>query len=120
MMQDITKTTYTQGMLAANWTGSYSTQHIVLAFSHSLDPSTPYPDYNYIGTGCYRGADWPWWIQGLEWQWTLPLIPLFAFLLSLWNLQAWNCLNDVKNLAIMVTFGCASYLGEFPKSKTFS
>lgn len=112
MMQDITQTVYTQGMLAGNWTGQYSTQHLMLSFSHTLDPTIPYPDYNYIGTGCYRGADWPWYIQGIKWQWTLPLIPLFTFLLALWNLQAFRKNQDYKHVAIQVVLGCASYLGE--------
>lgn len=112
MVEDITQSVYTQGMLAGNWTGDYSTQLVSLAFSHSLDTTTPYPDYNYIGTGCYRGADWPWWIQGLQWQWTIPLVPFFAFLLTLWNRQALNTANDFKHAAIMVFFGCASYAGE--------
>lgn len=111
-MQDITRTVYTQGMLAGNWTGQYSTQRLMLSFSHTLDPTIPYPDYNYIGTGCYRGADWPWYIQGIKWQWTLPLIPLFTFLLALWNLQAFRKNQDYKHVAIQVVLGCASYLGE--------
>ena len=111
-MQDITRTVYTQGMLAANYTGAYTTRPVMLSFSHSLDPTIPYPDYNYIGTGCYRGADWPWWIQGLKWQWTLPLIPVFAFLLALSNLQGISTTEDAKEVSIMVVLGCASYMGE--------
>ena len=52
-----------------------------------------------------------WWLQGLKWQWTLPLIPTFALLLALWNLQAVRKWNDVKHVVIMVIFGCASYAG---------
>lgn len=113
MMEGITQTVYTQGMLAANYTGGYSTRPVMLSFSHSLDPTIAYPDYNYIGTGCYRGADWPWWIQGLQWQWTLPLIPVFAFLLALSNLQAIASVRDLRHITLMVFLGCASYLGEF-------
>jgi len=118
-MEDITRTVYTQGMLAANWTSETMTNPIMLSFAHTLDPATPYPDYNYIGVGCYRGADWPWWLQGLKWQWTLPLIPAFAFLLALWNLQAMRQWKDLKHIVIMVVFGCASYAGESQSQSMF-
>ena len=111
MIEDITKTTYTQGLLTANWTSSSSliTQPIALSVSHAMETDTPYPQYNYIGVGCYRGPDWPWYLQGLHWTWTIPLIPTFAFLLALWNLQAIRAWKDVKHILIMVLLGCASY-----------
>lgn len=100
-------------MLAANWTsGSEAIEPIKLAITQTLDPTISYSAYNYVASGCYRGTDWPWWLQGLKWQWTLPLIPTFALLLALWNLQAVRKWNDVKHIVIMVIFGCASYAGE--------
>lgn len=114
MIESITGVTYSQGMLAANWTSSSeATEPIKLAITQTLDPTISYTAYNYVASGCFRGADWPWWLQGLKWQWTLPLIPTFALLLALWNLQAVRKWNDVKHVVIMVIFGCASYAGEF-------
>lgn len=112
MMESITGITYSQGLLAANWTsGSQAAEPISLALTQTLDPTISYTAYNYVASGCFRGADWPWWLQGLKWQWTLPLIPTFALLLALWNLQAVRKWNDVKHVVIMVIFGCASYAG---------
>lgn len=113
MMEDITRTIYSEGQLAANWTTESATNPIALSFVHTLDPNTAYDQYNYIGVGCYRGKQWPWYLQGLKWLWTIPLIPIFAFLLALWNLQALKSKKDVKNVLIMVVFGCASFAGEF-------
>lgn len=112
MMNDITSTVYSQGNLAANWTTGLASQPVSLSVSHILDIDTVYPKYNFVGTGCYRGPNWPWYIQGLDWKWTLPLVPLFAFLLTIWNLQAMRKLADAKHVLIMVLFGCASYAGE--------
>lgn len=116
MMESITKITYSDGLLAANWTSeSQVAEPISLALTQTLDPTISYTAYNYVASGCFRGADWPWWLQGLKWQWTLPLIPTFALLLALWNLQAVRKWNDVKHVVIMVIFGCASYAGESPR-----
>lgn len=112
MIEDITRTIYTEGILTANWTSGLIAQPIALAVSHSMDTNTPYPQYNYIGVGCYRTSDWAWYFQGLDWRWTLPLVPLFAFLLALWNLQAMKVWKDGKHILIMVFFGCASYAGK--------
>jgi len=114
MIEDITRTIYTEGNLTANWTSGLIAQPIALAVSHSMDTNTPYPQYNYIGVGCYRTSDWAWYFQGLDWRWTLPLVPLFAFLLALWNLQAMKVWKDGKHILIMVFFGCASYAGKSP------
>jgi len=119
MIEDITKTTYSEGMLTANWTSGFIAQPIALAVSHSMDTNTPYPQYNYIGVGCYRSSDWAWYFQGLDWRWTLPLVPLFAFLLALWNLQAMRVWKDGKHILIMVFFGCASYAGEYLRLHLF-
>lgn len=109
MIEDITRTVYTEGTLTANWTLSAIAHPIALSISHTLDPQTAYDQYNYIGVGCYRAHNWAWYLHGLPWKWTLPLVPTFAFLLALWNLQAIRGWKDVKNIAIMVLFGCASY-----------
>ena len=117
MMEDITHTIYSQGLLTANWTTGNITNPISLSFIHTLDPNTAYDQYNYIGVGCYRGKHWPWYLQGLKWIWTIPFVPTFAFLLALWNLQALKSKKDVKNIIIMVTFGCASFTGWFVRIK---
>lgn len=110
MMQDITRTVYTEGTLTGNWTaGLVSTAPIALSFMQTLDPTLPYDHYNYIGVGCYRAADWPWYLHALSWKWTIPLVPIFALLLALWNLQAVTRGKDLKNITIMALFGCASY-----------
>jgi hypothetical protein len=112
MIEDITKTVYTQGFLTANWTSGYIAKPIALSFAHTLDPNTAYDQYNYIGVGCYRGNYWAWYLQGLHRLWTLPLVPMFAFLLALWNLQAMHTWKDGKNILTMVFFGCASFAGK--------
>jgi hypothetical protein len=109
MMADITQTVYTQGMLAGDWSGNYSTQLLGLSFSHNLDPTIPYLDYNYIGTGCYRGADWPWWIQGPKWWFPYFLVPIYACLLALWHRQAFR---ERKIIFVMISLGCLSFLGD--------
>ena len=112
MTEDITKTIYSHGFLTANWTSGLMAKPIALSVSHALDPNTPYPEYNYIGVGCYRAQNWAWFLQSLHWRWTLPLVPTFAYLLALWNLQAMQRWTDSKHIAIMVVFGCASYAGK--------
>lgn len=112
MIEDITRSIYSEGVLTANWTSGLIGHPIALSVSHTLETNTAYPDYNYIGVGCYRGPDWAWYLQGLDWRWTLPLVPTFAFLLALWNLQSMHAWRDGKHIAIMVLFGCASYAGK--------
>lgn len=112
MMEDITHTIYSKGLLTANWTARDTSNPISLSFVHTLEPNTAYDQYNYIGVGCYRGAHWPWYLRGPKWIWTIPFVPIFAFLLALWNLQAFKSKKDVKNILIMVTFGCVSFAGE--------
>lgn len=116
MIEDITQSIYSEGWLTANWTTGNITNPIALSFVHTLDPNTAYDQYNYIGVGCYRGKHWPWYLQGLKWVWTIPLIPTFAFLLALWNLQALRSKKDLKNIVIMMLFGCASFAGESLRS----
>jgi hypothetical protein len=111
MMEDITHTIYSEGLLTANWTAGNITNPISLSFIHTLDPNTAYNQYNYIGVGCYRGRHWPWYLQGLEWTWAIPFVPTFAFLLAIWNLQALKSKKDVKNIIIIMIFGCASFAG---------
>lgn len=116
MMENITHTIYSEGLLTANWTtGNNITNQISLSFVHTLDPNTAYDQYNYIGVGCYRDKHWPWYLRGLKWIWTIPLVPTFAFLLALWNLEALKSKKDIKNIVIMVIFGCASFAGAFPR-----
>lgn len=109
MIEDITRTIYSEGLLTANWTTSLMAQPIALSVSQAMETTTAYPQYNYIGIGCYRSPDWPWYLQGLQWRWALPLVPTFAFLLALWNLQAIHVWKDAKHILIMVLLGCASY-----------
>jgi hypothetical protein len=111
MMEDITHTIYSKGLLAANWTASDTSNPISLSFIHTLEPNTAYDQYNYIGVGCYRGAHWPWYLQELQWIWTIPFVPIFSLLLALWNLQASKSKKDIKSILIMVTFGCVSFAG---------
>lgn len=117
MMEDITHTIYSEGLLTANWTTRDTSNPISLSFVHTLEPNTAYDQYNYIGVGCYRGAHWPWYLRGLKSIWTIPFVPIFALLLALWNLQAFKSKKDVKNILIMVTFGCVSFAGESLGSK---
>jgi hypothetical protein len=117
MIEDITQTIYSEGLLTGNWTSGNITNPIALSFVHTLDPNTAYDQYNYIGVGCYRGKHWPWYLQGLKWVYTIPFVPTFAFLLALWNLQALKSKKDLKSIIIMVLFGCASFTGESSRSK---
>lgn len=123
MMEEITHTVYSKGLLAANWTARDTSNPISLSFVHTLEPNTAYDQYNYIGVGCYRGAHWPWYLQGLKWMWTIPFVPAFAFLLALWNLQAFKSKKDIKNVLIMMIFGCISFAGEpfgsYPERQDF-
>lgn len=113
MMDDITRTAYSQGMLAGNWTSDYSTQLLTVSFGHILDPNTPYPDYNFIGNGCYRGADWPWYFQSPAWLSYFTLVPAFAFLLAVWHGQDISKeRHNVKHIVTMVFLGCLSYTGK--------
>jgi hypothetical protein len=117
MMEEITQTIYSEGLLTANWTAGNATNPIALSFAHTLDPNMAYDQYNYIGVGCYRSKHWPWYLQGLKWVWTIPFVPSFAFLLALWNLQALKSKKDIKDIVIMVLFGCASFTGEYQDQK---
>lgn len=106
-------------MLAGNWTGDYSTQLVTVSFGHLLDPDVPYPDYNFIGNGCYRGADWAWYLQNPGWLGFLALVPAFAFFLAVWHKQyLTNQKNDLKHIIIMVGLGCLSYTGNYWGSKS--
>lgn len=113
MMEDITRTAYSQGMMAGNWTGEYSTQLLTVSFGHILDPNIPYPDYNFIGNGCYRGADWSWYLQSPGWLIFIALIPAFAFLLAVWHGQnVSRTKRNMKHVGTMVILGCLSYVGQ--------
>lgn len=116
MMADITSAVYTEGALSTNWTTGYATDAISLSFAHTLDPNTAYDKWNYIGVGCYRSVHWPWYMQSLKWWWSLPLVPMFAFLLALWNMQPLRSRMDVKHMSIMLLLGCASYAGNLAGS----
>jgi uncharacterized membrane protein YjjB (DUF3815 family) len=109
MIENITHTIYSKGLLAANWTAGNISSPIALSFVHILDPNTAYNQYDYIGIGCYRVKHWQWYLQGLKSMWMIPFVPTFACLLALWNLQALKSKKDLKNIVIMVAFGCASF-----------
>jgi len=109
-MDTITGTVYTNGTLTGNWTGSTASE-INLSFAQVLDPTKPYEQFSYIGTGCYRSPQWSWAFQTPQWYHTIPLIPLFALLLALWNMQSLRTNVHRLDMLIMVAFGCVSYTG---------
>lgn len=111
MVEDVTRTIYTEGTLIGNWTSTITTNPIALSISHTLDSKAVYDQYNYTGVGCYRAKDWPWYLQSLPWRWTLPLVPTFIILLAFWNLQSIQRLKDIKHTFLMIFFGCVSYAG---------
>lgn len=112
MMDTITGTVYTNGTLTGNWTGSVANQ-VNFSFAQVLDPTKPYEQFSYIGTGCYRSPQWSWVFQTPKWYQTIPLIPLFALLLALWNMQSLRTNVHRLDMLIMVAFGCVSYSGMF-------
>lgn len=120
MMAEITSPVFSSGSLMGNWTTHSTSESIALSVAHILDPNAVYPEYNFVGVGCYRGPDWPWYVQGLKWQWTIPLVPLFALLLAVWNLQRMQNWPDAKHVLIMVLFGCAAYAGKLLLCVLFS
>jgi hypothetical protein len=110
MIKAITHPVYTEGYLAANWTVTPD-QSLPFAFgiSQALDPTKPYDQFAYIGTGCYRSDRWPWYLQAPSWFLSIPCVPIFALLLAFVNMQGWRTKKDRFGLLIMVALGCASY-----------
>ena len=99
-----------QGYLSANWTVSTgSSQPLLLNLAQAVDPSKSYDDYAYVGTGCYRGHEWPWYLKSAPWYASIPCIPIFALLLAFWNGQGWHTPEDRKQLFFMTLLGCISY-----------
>jgi hypothetical protein len=114
MLADITGAVYSSGVLSGNWTSLGSImQPVALGVSRTLDSTTPYPAYNYIDVGCYRASSWPWYLQSLHWTASLVLVPLFAFLIALWNMQSSQSRHDAKHLSIMVLIGFVGYWGMY-------
>jgi uncharacterized membrane protein YjjB (DUF3815 family) len=110
MIEAITHPVYSQGYLAANWTlAPNQPLHFGLSISQALDPTKAYSRFAYIGTGCYRSNDWPWYLQAPRWYASIPCIPLFALLLAFVNMQNWRTRKDRFGLLIMMALGCASY-----------
>jgi hypothetical protein len=110
MIQDITHTVFSQGNLSGNWSMGME-QPVAFGFAQSIDPSKPYPQYNYIGTGCYSSDDWAWYFRTPLWYHTIPCVPAFAFLLALWNMQSIKSQQDKLRTMVMVVLGCASFAG---------
>jgi hypothetical protein len=110
MIEAITRPVYSQGYLAANWTlAPNQPLQFGLSISQALDPTKAYNQFAYIGTGCYRSSDWPWYLQAPKWYASIPCIPLFALLLAFVNMQNWRTKKDCFGLLIMMALGCASY-----------
>ena len=61
---------------------------------------------NNIINGCYRPAAYPWWRQPVPWQADFILVPAFATLLALANLQPYWALD----FPIMVIIAICSYI----------
>lgn len=110
MVQMITHPVFAEGYFTANWTlNAWSPQPLLLNIAQAVDPSRRYDEYAYVGTGCYRTPNWPWYLQSAPWYTSLPCIPIFALLLAFWNGQNWQSAGDKKHLLIMALMGCISY-----------
>lgn len=110
MVQAITQSVFSEGYFTANWTSNAGTpQPLALSLSQIVDPGKSYSEYAYVGTGCYRSSEWPWYLKSAPWYASIPCIPLFALLLAFWNGQDWRSAHDKKQLSIMVLLGCISY-----------
>lgn len=110
MIQDLTQAIYSNGSLVGNWT-STPQENVALGIAQALDPTTPYPKYHYVGTGCYSTHEWAWYFRTLHWYQAIPCVPLFAFLLALWNMQRIELRSDKVHALVMVILGCASFAG---------
>ena len=110
MVKAITQSVFSEGYFSANRTTNSNTpQPMALSLTQIVDPSRRYDEYAYVGTGCYRSPEWPWYLQAAPWYASIPCIPLFALLLAFWNGQNWRSVQDKKQLSIMVLLGCISY-----------
>lgn len=62
---------------------------------------------------CYRDPSWEWWRQSVNPLWSILLVPLFSFFLSLWNLQPiWT-----KQMPVMVTIACIGWVCNYFANK---
>lgn len=112
MIEAITHSVYTEGYLTANWTSAAATSQLLgFSIDETLDASKAYSQFAYVGTGCYRSEQWPWYLQSPLWYESLPCIPIFAVLLAFVNMQDWRSRKDRFSLAMMVALGCISYGG---------
>ncbi|PLW04473.1 hypothetical protein PCANC_28410 [Puccinia coronata f. sp. avenae] len=58
---------------------------------------------------CYRDPNWQWWRQSANPYWSILLVPMFSFFLSLWNLQPiWT-----KQMPVMVVIACIGWVCNF-------
>lgn len=112
MIESITHPVYSQGYLTANWSiYPDSPQLFGFSIAQSLDATKAYDQFAYIGTGCYRSRDWPWYLQAPKWYASIICIPIFALLLAFVNMQDWHTQKDRFSLLLMVALGCVSYAG---------
>ncbi|THH02795.1 hypothetical protein EW026_g111 [Hermanssonia centrifuga] len=64
----------------------------------------PFPQ-EHIVTGCFRSADFPWYLQPFPWWSQFIIVPIFSILSSLANLQPiWT-----YDMVVMVVISCAAY-----------
>lgn len=80
-------------------------------FDRILDQDKSYPEYNYLGKGCYRDPTWPWYLQSAPPETLFLLVPLFASLLALWNQYYWR--QRKIDFTATIAFACISYAGAF-------
>ncbi|EIN14060.1 DUF1212-domain-containing protein [Punctularia strigosozonata HHB-11173 SS5] len=78
-----------------------ASRFIVQGSSHALFSS----DIDRQGAGCFRDPHWPWWRQLLPWWTMLFLVPVYATLSCMSNLQSWRS----KQFPVMICFSIATY-----------
>lgn len=78
-----------------------------LMFSGPMTYSIALPVYReHLVAGCYRPPEFPWYLQSWPWWAQFFVVPLFATVSSLCNLQPWKSVE----LFVMVLIACVGYI----------
>jgi len=83
---------------------SMAATQIPIAGSFTFTNSTPYASQD-LHMGCYRPESFPWYLQTFPWWTQFLIVPVFAVLSSLANLQPWKTFDMV----VMVAIACCGY-----------
>lgn len=111
-------TVVAQTATAVSYTGTYTMDGIMsnnrsLSGAFTFVNSTNADLVKDIVNGCYRPSSYPWWRQPVAWQAQFVLVPAFATLLALANMQPYWAFD----FPIMVVFAICSYLSNKAASR---